>query len=186
MTALCIPEEVAARGPRAVALYKQIIANGETERWATMCALQSPPGSRNTDRAFSQSQVRKMNRMPKQNRDKIIAIAKQAGINTENKFYVGALGKYGDPKAWVSSAEDVITSCKEQNCGVNGVLNFNAPHTVDIVPPARKALSDELVAEMSVKEMRADPALAEKVRKNPKVKRELREKVIDKYGKKKR
>jgi hypothetical protein len=181
-TTFTIPAEVAERGPRAISIYEQVIANGETERFAIMCACQQAPGSKNTDRAFSQGQVEKMQRMPKRTRDNIIRLAKSAGIQTDGKFYMGGLGGYTNPAAWVSSAEDVITSCKVQNKGVEGVLNYKVPRPQEPVPVQSKPLADELVGEMAQKEMQADPALAARVKKNPKARRELREKVIAKYG----
>lgn len=179
-----IPDEVIQRGREAVELYLHILQNGETERWAKMCALQQPPGTKNTDRAFSQGQVEKMNRMPERNRDRIMAIAKKAGIPTGGKFYVGALGKYDNPAAWVSCAEDVITSCKVQKIGVEGVLNYEPPtKQKEITPPKSVPLAPELVSEFAQKEMKADPALAEKCRKNKRARQELREKVIATHGK---
>ena len=184
METMTIPNEVTERGAGAVALYEQIIAAGETERWAAMCALQSPPGTKNTDRAFSQGQHQKMERMPTRNRNRIMAIAKQAGIATDGKFYVGALGKYDNPAAWVSSAEDVITSCKTQKIGVEGVLNYEPPSKKrEITPPKSVPLAPELVTEFAQKEMKADPALAEKCRNSKRARQELREKVIATHGK---
>lgn len=180
-----IPEEVIQRGREAVALYVQIINAGETERWATMCALKSPPGSRNTDRAFCEGQRRKMDDMHPKTRKRLVEVAKQAGIQTDGKFYMSGLGGHTNPAAWVSSAEDVITSCKVQNKGVEGVLNFRPPRTIE-KPPPDVPLAEHLVQEFAAKELKADPALAEKVRKNPKAKGALREKVIAKYGRKKR
>lgn len=178
-----IPEEVLNHGPGAVALYQQIIANGETERWATMCALKSPPGSRNTDRAFCEGQRRKMDNMASLTRRRLVETAKAAGIQTDGKFYMSGLGGHTNPAAWVSSAEDVITSCKVQNKGVEGVLNYKVPRPNE-APPKAVPLAEHLIQEFSVKELKADPVLAEKVRKNPKAKGALRERVIAKYGRK--
>ena len=46
-----LPAEIAAASPAVVALYRQCLANGCTERFATMLALQAPPKA-NTDREF--------------------------------------------------------------------------------------------------------------------------------------
>lgn len=170
-------------GPAARALYDRLLAEGQTAEWAAMCACRQPPGSRNTDRAFCQGQVQKMERMSKSNRDKIIQLAQKAGIKTDGKFYMGGLGKYTNPAAWVSCAEDVITSCKVQNLGVEGVINFKAPRQLDPTPPKSVALAPELVAEMAHKEMTANPALAEKCRKSKRAQQELKEMVTAKYGK---
>ncbi len=180
-----IPEAVIDRGREAVELYVQIINNGETKRWATMCALQQPPGTRNTDRAFCEGQRRKMEDMAPGTRQSLVRTAQAAGVQTDGKFYMSGLGGHTNPAAWVSCAEDVITSCKVQNKGVEGVLNYKVPNPIE-KPPTSVPLAEHLVQEMAIKELKADPALAEKVKKNPKAKLALREKVIAKYGRKKR
>lgn len=180
-----IPEAVIQRGREAVELYLHILQNGETVKWATMCALQQPPGTKNTDRAFCEGQRLKMDNMHPKTRQRLVATAKAAGIQTDGKFYMGGLGGHTNPAAWVSCAEDVITSCKVQNKGVEGVLNFKPPRVIEKEPP-NIPLAEHLVQEFAAKEMQADPALAEKVKKNPKARGALREKVIAKYGRKKR
>jgi hypothetical protein len=182
---MTIPMSVLERGMKAVAIYRQIVSSGETERWAEMCALQAPPGVKNTDKTFCIGQREKMERMDPATRQALIKAANQAGIQTDGKFYMSGLGGHTNPAAWVSCAEDVITSCKVQNKGVEGVLNYKAPKTIER-PPPNVPLAEHLVAEMANKELKANPALAEKVKRSPKAKRELREKVIAKYGRKKR
>lgn len=164
--------------------YEAMLAAGNPPGFAAMLALQSPPGTRNTDRAFCEGQRRKMERMPKANREGIQKIAQRAGINTDGKFYCGGLGGYSNPKAWVSTSQDVIESCKEQNCSVEGVINYNGIKRPIEAPPASKPLAEHLVKEMAVKEMQKNPALAEKCRKSKKAQGELREKVIATYGRK--
>ena len=179
-----IPDEVIDRGHAAIELYVQIINAGETERWAKMCALQQPPGTRNTDKAFCEGQRRKMESMHPDVRKKLVATANAAGVRTDGKFYMSGLGGHTNPAAWVSCAEDVITSCKVQNKGVEGVLNFKPPRVIE-KPPPDVPLAEHLIQEMSVKEMQKDPKLAEKIKRNPKERQALREKVVAKYGRKK-
>lgn len=172
--------------PYQQAIYDEVMERDGpgSEKFAEMCALQAPPGVRNTDKTFCLGQREKMERMNPEVRKKLVEVAKSAGVQTDGKFYMSGLGGYTNPAAWVSCAEDVITSCKVQNKGVEGVLNFKAPRQV-VKPVERVPLSEPLIQEMSVKEMTADPALAEKCKKNPKARRELREKVVAKYGRKK-
>lgn len=180
-----IPDSVMERGDRAIALYQQIIAAGETARWAEMCALQSPPGVKNTDRTFCIGQREKMERMSPKVRKMLCKAAQKAGIQTDGKFYMGGLGGHTNPAAWVSCAEDVVTSCKVQNKGVEGVLNFAPPRPKEVEPP-NVPLAESLINEMGHKYLKNDPALAEKCRKNPKARRELREKIIAKHGRPKK
>lgn len=174
-------------GPAARAMFDELIAKGETPEWAAMCACRQPPGSKNTDRAFSQGQQRKMERMNPLTRQKMQVLAKRAGINTDGKYYMSGLGKYDNPAAWVSCAEDVVTSCKVQNLSVEGAVN----HTPRNLRPETKAksepaLAEPLIAEMTEKYLKNDPGLREKVAKNKHARQELREKVIEKHGRPKR
>lgn len=167
--------EVAAAGPEAVALYRQILANGETAEWAAMCALQQAPGSKNTDRAFCEGARHRMNSMDDYNRNKILGIAKKAGINTHGKCYKSGLGRYDDPRAWVGSQDDVITTAKAKQLKIEGVVNYDASRPT---PPKKKPLAEDIVKREALSLMRADPKLAAQVKTNPKAKRELRERII--------
>lgn len=171
--------------PAQQAIYDECIRKGGTERFAEMCALQAPPGVRNTDKTFCIGQREKMEKMKPETRKAMVEVAKRAGIQTDGKFYMSGLGSYTNPAAWVSCAEDVITSCKIQNKGVEGALNFKPPRVVD-KPPKEVPLAEHLVQEMAHKELGKDPALAEKCRKSKKARLALREKVIAKYGRKRK
>ena len=163
--------------------YEALLAAGNPPGFAAMLALKSPPGTRNTDRAFCQGQVNKMERMPKKNRDAIIAAANRAGIRTDGKYYMSGLGKYDNPAAWVSSAQDVIESCKAQNKLVEGVVNFT-PKTLrpSDKPKPEPALAPHLVREMEQKYFKDDPGLKEKCLKNKKARQSLREHIVAKHG----
>jgi len=163
--------------------YEALIAAGNPPGFAAMLALQSPPGSRNTDRAFSQGQHHKMERMNPTVRKALLFKAKQAGINTDGKYYCGGLGRYENPAAWVTSAQDVVDSAKLQGLSVEGVISHRGVQK-DVKPPPSVALAPDLVNQMAGKEMQADPALAEKCRKSKKARGELRERVVAKYGRK--
>lgn len=163
--------------------YEALIAAGNPPGFAAMLALQSPPGSRNTDRAFSQGQQHKMERMNPTVRKALLFKAKQAGINTDGKFYCGGLGRYENPVAWVSSAQDVVDSAKLQGLTVEGVISHKGTQK-DIAPVPSVALAPDLVNQMAGKMLKADPALAEKCRKSKKARGELRERVIATHGRK--
>jgi len=143
-----------------------------------MLALQSPPRTKNTDRTFCEGAHRQMEDMPDRQRKAILKFAKQAGINTSGKYYKGSLGGYTDPAAWVSTADDVLAVCKARNYTVTGAVN----HQGTVMPPKRVKMAPDLMAEMTKKELKADPVLAEKVRKNPKKLSEVKERVVATYG----
>lgn len=184
MRAEMLLDEVRAAGPEAVALYEQILANGETQEWAAMCALKQPSGSRNTDRAFCQGAARQMSMMAPVNRDEVLARAAKAGIKTQGKFYKGSLGRPDDPAAWVSSADDVLAVAKAKNLSIEGVIKHNAP--IIEKKPKRVRLAPDLVRQGVTRVLRSEPDTAAKVKENPKTLREIVERVIDKHGSKKK
>jgi hypothetical protein len=161
--------------------YLEYIARGDAPGTAIMYASKRPPGTKNTDQAFCQGARHRMESMSPRVRKALLFKAKQAGISTDGKFYVSGLGGHTNPAAWVSSAEDVITSCKVQNKTAEGVVNYKG--TVKEVAPPNIPLADDLVAEMAHKICKAEPGTAEKVRKSKKARGELRERVIATYGK---
>lgn len=173
-------DECAAAG--VLPEYEAMLAAGNPPGFAAMLALQSPPGSRNTDRAFSQGQHHKMERMHPTVRKALLYTAQKAGIKTDGKYYCGGLGRYDNPAAWVSCAQDVIDSAKIQDLNVEGVINHKG--TQKDVKPQSVALAPDLVNEVAGKMLKADPALAEKCRKSKKARGELRERVIATHGRK--
>lgn len=176
--------EVRSAGPEALKIYRQSLAEGSTMEFAAMCALRQAPGSRNTDRAFCQGAKRQMDGMSEVNKKKLYEIANKAGINTQGKYYKGSLGRYTDPAAWVSNADDVLAVCKERNLHCEGVISHKA---VDKDPVEKKhVMAPDLVRAGVKNHLKFDPALREKVRKNPKTMNEVVERVVHNHARKKR
>lgn len=175
-------DEVAALSPSQQEIYATSIAQGSSPGFALMCAVRQPPGSRNTDRAFCQGARHQMEAMRPDIRDAIVKKAKAAGIQTDGKFYKGQLGRYTNPAAWVSCADDVIASCKAQNKGVEGVINVPVSRKVERPPPA-VPLAPDIVRDIANNRLASDASLAEKIRRKPSALRELHEEIVDKHGK---
>lgn len=173
--------EVDRAGVRAH--FDKMVADGQGVEFAAMCALQQPPGSKNTDRAFQDGARRRMENMGPVAKNALLGAAKKAGINTEGKYYVGGLGRAHDPSAWVATAQDVLDVCKKKNLNCEGVVNHKASFR-DKPPPDVK-LAPDLVREFAANAMAADPALAEKCRTSKRARQELAESVIEKHGRKK-
>lgn len=174
-----------AREAGVLAVYERLLKEGKSPGFAAMLAMQQPPGSRFTDRAFCDGQRRKMERMSDVTRRAIQENARRAGISTDGKFYVGGLGRPDDPAAWVTSADDVLAVAKKRNLGVEGVLRHKS---VDECGPPKPPvpLAEPLVRELMAEKMAADPGLAARCRKSRKARQELREAVLDKHGRKPR
>jgi hypothetical protein len=146
-----------------------------------MCALQQPPGVRGTDRAVMQGRLNQqwLDDMPKDHAQRMLREAKSAGINVSGKYYMSGLAdKRGhcDPAAWIDSASDIRTVARQRNLTVQGVVD-HAGTKMDA--PPTKRLSDDLTKEMMAVERKKNPG--QKIKDG-----ELREKVIEKYGRKSR
>lgn len=177
-------KQVRAAGPRAVKLYRQILKAGETAEFAAMCALRQAPGASGTDRAFCQGSQAQMESMAPINREAVLARAKRAGIKTQGKFFKGSLGRAEDPAAWVATADDVLAVAKQKNLTIDGAVKHQGVRRDG--PPARVRLAPDLVANLECEYVAQDGKLAEQVEKSPKARRELRERIIETHGSKKK
>lgn len=167
-----IPYEVRMAGRDAEATYTNALPYGE--RWALMVALQTPPGTRGTDRAFMQGRMnnQQLDGMPARQAKYVSEEAKAAGINISGKYYCGGIADsrgWRDPEAWVSGNDDVLNVAKKRRMHVAGSVNYDPGPA----PPKRTLINESIVQEMVAKEKR----------KNPSAKTgELREQVIEKHA----
>lgn len=174
-----LENECAAAG--VLDFYFEMVKSGEPPRGAHMLALRSPPRTRNTDRTFCEGQQHKMSRMGTRNRTAMQALARKAGINTDGKYYIGGPFKYTDPRAWVTCQQDAIEAVKSIKGSSTGALNCDYSEKLRD-PPKKVPLAPDIVNRFVRKRLKADPALAEKVKKNPKKLREVQEAVVSKHG----
>ena len=167
-----IPFEVRDAGYSAIETYKNALPYGE--RWATMVALQAPPGTKGTDRAFLEGRQNneQLSDMPKRQAQYVAREAREAGISISGKYYcAGIADKRGwrYPAAWVTSNDDVLRVARKRRLHVTGSVNYDPGEA----PPKRVLLSESIIKD----EMRKEK------RKNPRAKDgELREKIIDKHA----
>lgn len=172
-----VPQEIKDAGRSAVALFVKLRSEGLSQRWAEMCALQRPPATKGTDRNFMQGRYNneQLNAMPKDHAQNIVTLAKRAGINVSGKYYAGGLADHrgpADPKAWVDSVSDVTRVAMERNLTVTGAVNHKG---IPQPRPESKPLSERLTKEMMRKERKNHPTMK---------RGELREMVVEKYGRK--
>lgn len=82
-----IPFEVKNAGYEAIQTYKAALQYGE--RWAAMCALQCPPGTKGTDRAFLEGRQNneQLDDMPRRQAKYVAKEARDAGISISGKYY---------------------------------------------------------------------------------------------------
>ena len=167
-----IPSEILEAGYDAVRTYRAALPYGD--RWATMVALQAPPGTRGTDRAFLEGRQNneQLNNMPKRQATYVSKEARRAGINITGKVYCGGIADkrgWKDPEAWVTGNNDVLSVARKRRLHVTGSVNYDPGEA----PPKRVLLAESIIKD----EMRKEK------RKNPRAKDgELREKIIDKHA----
>lgn len=167
----------------AQAFFRDCLERGETAQAALMFATRRAPGVRGGDRVFNEQARYRMDTMLPMNRERILEIARKAGISTQGKFYCGGLGRYDDPDAWVSTVDDVKAVAKKKGLIVEGAVRHD-PGTPDPLPPPR--LAPDLVQELSTQYVSQDPVLQEKMKKKPKrTAAEVAEMVVEKHGRRK-
>lgn len=176
-----LPASIALAGKEVQQRYLRMRSDGQTVKFAEMCALQQPPGLRGTDRAFMEGRLNQqwLDNMPKDHAQKMLREARAAGINVSGRYYMAGLAdKRGhlDPAAWVDSAQDIKRVARERNLTVTGIVEHKG---TPMPPPKQKRLSARLTREMMAYERKANPSLRMKDG-------DLKEYVKEKYGRKRR
>jgi hypothetical protein len=156
------PPEIAAAPAEVQGHYRRMIAEGMSERWAEMCALQQPPGTRGTDRAFMQGRYANewMKHQPKALTERMLREAKAAGITTSGKFYMGGIADlraHRDPEAWVDSTADILRVAKKRDLEVHGIVEYVPPQKG---PPKEIDINPRILNEHVRKEMKENPKLS--------------------------
>lgn len=158
-----------ARGSKRIAP----VTAADRARLADMLAHRRPPGTKNTEQAFLQEAREQsgLHAMPNFMLEETLADARAAGVNPVGKIHLPKLGGADDPRAWVSSIDDVRAVCRERNWGYEeaGVYAREEP------PPGRTMLADDIVSEEIENRIAFDPSLATRDV------RDLREQVIEEH-----
>jgi hypothetical protein len=139
-----------------------------------MVALQCPPGTKGTDRAYMEGRMnnQQLNDMPERQAKYVAAEARKAGINISGKYYCGGVADgrgWRDPEAWVSSNDDVLRVAKKRRMSVSGSVNYDPGPA----PPQRKLISESIVRDEVRREKRRNPSAKTE---------EIRERVIEKHA----
>lgn len=159
--------------------FYTMVANGESPRFAAMCAMRRAPMTKYSDRTFNQCRQETMMAMPEWQRDAYVKIAQRSGIATQGKFYVGGLGRPSDIAAWVSTVEDVKQVCREKNLNADGLVH----HVASPRPYKRTRLASSLCKELVGRRLAEDPQLAAKCKADPSKLRQLQAEVVDRHSK---
>lgn len=163
-------------------MYIKCRAMGVDPVFAAMRACRRAPAAKGMDRHFNEGARRRMNGMGQKSLAKILAVAQNAGISTQGKFYVGGLGRYNDPQAWCSTIDDVLGTAKRKNLEMTGVAEHKMIE-MD-VQPRKQGLAPDIMARFMSKYFKDDPGLAQKAKKNPRVVNELKERIVATHARK--
>ncbi len=156
-----LPYEIAQASREVQDHYLKMIADGQTERFAVMCALMQAPGTKGSDRAFMEGRLSGnwIDELPKRQAKWLIAEAKAAGINPSGKFYMSGLADkraHLDPMAWVDSVDDVKRVARARNLNVQGIVNIEAKAEARPDRP----LNPRIERELARKEISRNPRLS--------------------------
>ena len=161
MNATELPPDIFHASHEVQAHYVQMVADGQSPRFAEMCALQQPPGTKGSDRAFMEGRLAGnwIDTMPKKVANAMLREAKLAGISTAGKFYMGGIADkrgYKDPEAWIDSASDVLRVAKKRDLEVHGIVDYVPPTKG---PPKEVDINPRILREHVREEMKNNPTL---------------------------
>lgn len=170
--------EIKSLGEDVYQIFLEMVAEGCEIPLAHMLIFQEAPMMKGSDKSFNESMRMKMNGMFGKNRDKAVEAAERAGVSTSGKYYVGGLGTYTDPAAWVSTVDDVKDVCRKRNLNSSGLVEHKARQ---VPPPPKKALASDIVDRFVAREL-MDPKTSESVRAGKLSLQAVREKVVDTHA----
>lgn len=160
--------------------YDELVMDGMSPRLAQMVASQECANIGSTDKNFNRRERSRMLGMDDSQREEIVRIAKEAGINTHGKSYNGRLGRYNDPRAWVADTHDVRLAAEEKGYSLRGMVNVdNEPK-----PVKKKRIAKDILDGLEKRSRSKDKALDERCRKSKTARNDLREALTEKHTKK--
>jgi hypothetical protein len=173
--------EAEAKQLGSLKAYREMIKRGESPRMAIMLLARRCPGLKGTDTGFQKLERERVNHdYTDKDMAKIHQLAQGAGIATAGKTYNGKLGRYTDPRAWVSDTSDVRAAAKAKGLSLRGQVNVEN----EAKPIKKKPLNERLIREAERAYLTASPKLAERCKKKASARMELRERIVEKHGSK--
>jgi hypothetical protein len=162
--------------PRSVQKeYLELVAKGNSPRFAEMLALQQPPGVKGTDRAFMEGRLnnQQFNDMPPIQARYVKKAAESAGVSVAGKYYCAGIAdsrRWRDPEAGVSGVDDVKRVAAKRRLHVTGSIEYTPPPSA---PPQRISLAEDIIKDEMKRYKKANPKAKDG---------ELREQIIEKHA----
>jgi len=179
-----IESELRNQPAQVKAHYLKMVEAGESPRFALMCSMQRAPLTRQSDKTFGKKRREIMESgksgLKPWMLDRYLKLAKQAGISTQGKYYVGGLGRPTDPMAWVSTVDDAKEVCKLKNLNASGLVE----HVASPVPDRKRVrMAPDVQREYVARALAQDPALAAKCKKDRAALQKVAAEVVDRHAK---
>lgn len=158
-----LPYDIERASHEARSHYVRMIEDGQSPRFAEMCALSSPPCVHGTDTSIMRGRQdgNWMDALPQKQAEWMLKEAKAAGINTAGKYYMSGIADsraHCDGEAWISGKDDILRVAKARKLHVQGQVNYDPP-ALGEPPKRRNAMNPKLVRELARQEMRSEPGL---------------------------
>jgi hypothetical protein len=152
--------------------YMRMRLDGQAHPFAEMCAFRTPPGTKNTDRAFQENQISRYTGKEPWMKQAVRKYKAATGHDIpKGAMYISQLAKEpNDPRAWVTDLGDVKRRLRElgHGCDDLGI----APVEME---PIRVKYDEALIQER----MRKAVAKPENIGKNA---TDIREAIIEKHS----
>lgn len=135
--------DIISSDPAVQGRYEELLAAGNTPRFAEMLATRSFPGLNGTNKAFNRGRCNnnQFAHCP-QLGDHFKRIADAQGVSIAGKHYCYGLGRYpGDPRAWVSDTSEVLAIARDRNLNIDGIVNHRG---TPVAPTPDVPLADDI------------------------------------------
>lgn len=159
--------------------YLEMCEAGQSPSMSAMLAAQQAPGLKGTDSQYARDERFNMSRIEDDQMERIQQIAKRAGISTQGKMYASQLGKYDDPRAWVSDLSDVKASAIAKGMNIGGAVNVNAYQG----PRPKTRIAPDILNRLEKQARKHDKSLDQKCKTSKVARTELRQRLTDKHSK---
>lgn len=179
---LTIPIDVERAGPKAVALYREIIASGESQNFAEMIACRQAPGVQ-TDNTFLAGigTLRDQFDGDDFTLNEVVQVAQASGYSPKSSdFYNESLARFpGDPEAFLHAGQGrdhIKKVCEKRGTGCRGAVNVKGRGLEKDPFEGPPKLAPDLVNEEINRRVAANPDEGRRPRK------ELAAEVVDKHA----
>ena len=166
-------------------MYCFLREGGAEPAWAMKSACGRAARMVNSDGSFNEHARHRMSAFADSIGGKdYLKIAKKAGVTTQGKYFVSALGSPDSQDSWVSTTDDVEAVCRKKN--LNTLEGSHVKVNTGIRDPKKVGLNPKIIDRIAKDQIAGDPALASKVKQGgDRAMKALKNKIREKHTRKK-